>query len=199
MLDIEGLAECYLFKYQSLQTRWQIYKTIIQISKMKWNENGLKQKQKMTCRSFYIKSRCFTKFLRDSGTALTSTGCLSMALTKRASGTAMAQMTWTHLVEDKVPSQSCSLRTWCIYFASSLKDMIERGVKLTGCLQSSSALLLASYKDNIPEKRKRRRLKSKTLHILSRFSWLVLLTTIHAPFAHLEHIQDLPTESGLTP
>lgn len=41
-----------------------------------------------------------TRFLRDSGTALTSTGSLSMALTKRASATAMAQITCTHLVKE---------------------------------------------------------------------------------------------------
>ena len=42
-----------------------------------------------------------TRFLRVSGTALTSTGSRSMALTKRASATAMAQMTWTHLAQGR--------------------------------------------------------------------------------------------------
>lgn len=42
-----------------------------------------------------------TRFLRVSGTAVTSTGSLSITLTKRASATAMPQMTWTHLVTVK--------------------------------------------------------------------------------------------------
>lgn len=46
----------------------------------------------------HLKSGKPTRFLRVSGTALTSTGSRSMALMKRASATAMAQMTWTHLI-----------------------------------------------------------------------------------------------------
>lgn len=81
--------------------------------------------------------------------------------------------------------------------------------KLTGYPQSSSGLLHASYKDNTPERKKLNKLKSETWALINPGSIdvdpiciikrMLLLTTVHAPFAHLEHVQDAPTESGLTP
>lgn len=61
-----------------------------------WTQPKYKTKQKQGG-LYFIRVSWLTRLFLVTGTAVTSTGSRSTALTKRASATATAQITWTHL------------------------------------------------------------------------------------------------------
>ena len=146
---------------------------------------------------------CFSLFLERTslnlckGIPLKSTGLLSVILTKRASNTATAHSTWTHLQNTNKAALQKHL-IWC-------KNGYINQVQMHTCWNAYLLLLafckappLREHKQQFCKRKRRKHLSSQVDRFPSRRWWRVL-TSVIALALQRAHFQSLLTVAGSTP